>query len=81
MSRSLEYQYTWSQLIFTCSLSKIDTLEKGVKSFAFFFFDWDSLYARPNSHHEAWSYKKRSTKRLHDTENLFKKNLQLKDVC
>ena len=27
------------------------------------------------SHYEAWSYKKRST------EDLFRKNLQLKDVC
>ena len=48
----------------------------------FFFFNWDSLHARLNSHYEAWSYKKGSTKkRLQDTENLFKKNLQLKDVC
>ena len=47
-----------------------------------FFFNWDSLHARLNSHYEAWSYKKRSTKkRLQDTENLFRKNLQLKDVC
>ena len=28
----------------------------------FFFFNWDSLYARLNSHYEAWSYKKGSTK-------------------
>ena len=48
----------------------------------FFFFNWDSLHARLNSQYEAWSYKKGSTKkRLHDTENLFRKNLQLKDVC
>ena len=49
---------------------------------AFFFFNCDSLHARLNSHSKAWSYKKGSTKkRLQDTENLFKKNLQLKDVC
>ena len=50
--------------------------------FPFFFFNWDSLHARLNSHCEAWSYKKGSTKkRLQDTENLFRKNLQLKNVC
>ena len=30
----------------------------------FFFFNWDSPHARLNSHYEAWSYKKRSTKRI-----------------
>ena len=31
----------------------------------FFFFNWDSLYARLNSHYEAWSYKKKkSTKKI-----------------
>ena len=30
----------------------------------FFFFNWDSLHARLNSHYEAWSYKKRSTKKI-----------------
>ena len=35
-----------------------------------------------NSHYEAWSYKeKEAQKRLQDTENLFRKNLQLKDAC
>ena len=29
-----------------------------------FFFNWDSPHARLNSHYEAWSYKKRSTKRI-----------------
>ena len=48
----------------------------------FFFFNWDSRHARLNSHYEAWSYnKKKAQKRLPDTENLFAKNLQLKDVC
>ena len=53
----------------------------GFSSFFFFFLNWDSPYARLNSHYEAWSYKKRSTKRLKHTGNLFRKNLQLKDVC
>ena len=46
-----------------------------------FFFNWDSLHARLNIHYEAWSYKKKKQKRLEATENLFRKNLQLKDVC
>ena len=47
-----------------------------------YIFNWDSLHARLNSHYEAWSYKKKKAqKRLQATENLFKKNLQLKDVC
>ena len=48
----------------------------------FFFLNWDSPHARLNSHYEAWSYKKKKAqKRLQDTENLFTKNLLLKDVC
>ena len=50
-------------------------------TFFFFFFNWDSPHARLNSHYEAWNYKKKAQKRLQDTENLFRKNLQLKDVC
>ena len=30
--------------------------------YIYFFFNWDSPHARLNSHYEAWSYKKRSTK-------------------
>ena len=30
----------------------------------FFFFNWDSLNARLKSHYEAWTYKKRSTKKI-----------------
>ena len=29
-----------------------------------FFFNWDSLHARLNGHYEAWSYKKRSIKKI-----------------
>ena len=32
--------------------------------FFFFFLNWDSPHARLNSHYEAWSYKKKSTKRI-----------------
>ena len=28
------------------------------------FFHWDSLHARLNSHYEAWSYKKKNTKKI-----------------
>ena len=28
----------------------------------YFIFNWDSPHARLNSHYEAWSYKKKSTK-------------------
>ena len=43
---------------------------------SYFFFNWNSLHARLNSHYEAWSYKKKKhKKRLQDTENLFRKNL------
>ena len=47
----------------------------------FFIINWDSLHARLNSGYEACSYKKRNTKRLKHTGNLFRTNLQLKDVC
>ena len=62
---------------------KVHTSSKKLYNIAsFVFFNWDSLHARLNFHYEAWSYKKGSTKkRLQDTENLFRKNLQLKDVC
>ena len=33
------------------------------------------------NHYEARSYKKKSTKKLQATENLFRKKLNLKDVC
>ena len=29
-----------------------------------FFFNWDSLHARLNSHYEAWSYKKKKRKKI-----------------
>ena len=30
----------------------------------FLLFNWDSLHAGLNSHYKAWSYKKRSTKKI-----------------
>ena len=45
------------------------------------FLNWDSLHARLNSHCEVWGTRKKSTKRLERTGNLFRKNLKLKDVC
>ena len=37
-----------------------------ILSFFFFsfFFNWDSLHARLNSHHEAWSYKKKKHEKI-----------------
>ena len=35
-----------------------------VQFFCLFFFNWDSPHAKLSSHYEAWSYKKRSTKRI-----------------
>ena len=46
-----------------------------------FFFNWDSVNVRLNSHYEAWSYKKKKYKKIKAYRNLFRKNLQLKDVC
>ena len=40
-----------------------------------FFLNWHSLRARLNSHYEAWSYKKKKTKRLKYTANLFRRNI------
>ena len=34
-------------------------IEQRLDHFAPFFFNWDSLHARLNSHYEAWSYKKK----------------------
>ena len=35
-----------------------------LKSEMQYFFNWDSPHARLNSHYEAWSYKKKSTKKI-----------------
>ena len=48
-----------------------------------YFFNWDSLHTSLNNHETAWSYiqEKEAQKRLKHTGNLFRKNLQLTDVC
>ena len=47
--------------IWSKSFSK---LLKNIYNFFFFFFNWYSPHARLNSHYEAWSYKKNSTKKV-----------------
>ena len=47
----------------------------------FFFFNWDSLHAKLKSRYGMELQEKKSTKRLKHTGNMFRKNLQLKDVC
>ena len=42
---------------------------------------WDSLHARLNSHYEAWNYKQKKHIKVKNIGNLYRKNLQLKDVC
>ena len=41
----------------------------------------DSIHARQNSHYKAWSHKKKKTKTLKHTQNLFTKKLKLIGVC
>ena len=53
-------------------------LQENIKQIRLIFFNWDSLHARMNNHYEAWSHKKKKHKRLEDTGNLLRKNLQLK---
>ena len=36
----------------------------GIGQIIFFFFNWDSLHARLNSHYKAWSYKKKKHKKI-----------------
>ena len=50
-------------------------------NFFLFFFNWYSLHARLSSHYKTWSYKKEKHKKVKHTGNLFRKILQLKDVC
>ena len=42
----------------------IDKTDEYCCFFCFFFINWDSPHARLNSHYEAWSYKKKSTKNI-----------------
>ena len=47
----------------------------------FFFFDWGSLHARLNTTTRHGVTRKEVQKKLQDTKNLFRKNLQLEDFC
>ena len=44
----------------------------------FFFFNWDSLHARLNSHQRHGVTRKEAQKKLQDTENLFRKKPTVK---
>ena len=47
-----------------------------------FFFNWDSSHARLRTATTRRGFtRKKAQKMLQGTENLFRKNLQLKDVC
>ena len=74
------------QNCFTCrSRGRFDSLTKRLEKSRYdFFFDWDSLYARLNSHYKAWSYKKKRHKKIkaYSPQNIFRKNLQqLIGIC
>ena len=43
-----------------------------------FFLNWDSLHAKLNCHYEAWSYKKRSTKKITGYRKSVQKELTVK---
>ena len=56
--------------------------EKGDFFNVFFFKLGFTLHARLNSHYVPWSYKKKKHKKITAyRKSLFRKNLQLKDVC
>ena len=61
------YQYLISNNIF-CAISSWHGDQLGIANInicsRFFFFNRDSLHARLNSHYKAWSYKKKSTKKI-----------------
>ena len=43
--------------------SRILVNKESTSRLAVFFFNWDSLHARLNSHYKAWSYKKKKHKK------------------
>ena len=72
--------FVFSTSILARSLFWVNDFISRHKSFLDFFLRISCKDFTP--YYEGWSYKKRSIKkRLLDTENLFRKNLQLKDVC
>ena len=58
---TLLYHFHW---LCHCILKIWSTLPPSLLLLQILFFNWDSLHARVDSHFEAWSYKKRCTKRL-----------------
>ena len=67
-------------LCYTGITSRFGSVICVIEIFFFFFFVEVNSYVG-NKVDLTWSYKKKKHKRLQHTENLFKKNLQLKDVC
>ena len=46
--------------------------KQAISSLCYFFFNWDSLHPRLNSHYKAWSYKKKKDKKI----KAYRKSLQ-----
>ena len=55
----LPHIYAWSLILFLLTIARFSRSTHA----NMFFLNWDSLHARLNSHYEARSYKKRSTKK------------------
>ena len=71
-------------LLWNTILGYVNSFDKISRSFHTYIYIHTYIYwlhARLNNHYKVWSYKKRNTKRLIHTENLFRKNRQLKGVC
>ena len=52
-------------MVSTCRKVCLSASKKSTSSLSsFFFFNWNSLHARLNSHYEAWSYKKKKHKKI-----------------
>ena len=43
-----------------------------------FFFNWDSLHAKVNTHYEAWNYKKKKHKKIKAYMKSLEKELKVK---
>ena len=61
----MEYYCHSRACALSCYLDLLDKLQKRIcRTVGFFFFNWDSLHARLNSHYVAWSYKKNKHKKV-----------------
>ena len=49
---------------------KISALQEEEMLGYYYFFNWDSLHARLNSHYEAWSYKKKKHKKDYSIQEI-----------